>query len=338
MGRIEELEQQVQKLTHVIDEMKGQIVRLEDAKGVPADAAAPPQSRRNFLRLGAAAVIGAAGLVAGKVIPAAAADGAAVVTGATVTGEHPTIIQGDAVTAVPVLAAEAQGFNPANLAAAGTFAGPLQGLGTTTGVVEGVDGWAQGSQAFGVYGLTDSGTGVVGEASTGIGLHARGSGRIRQDPQSVAPTFTPNDFEQVRDPNGNLWISQPGGVWRQVAIMHLFPNGRRVWDGFVQPQAPGVYGPVDATTQISTSGGTGGPSGVPVGAQAAWCAVMSYEIEVMTIFPDLIVEPVASNWANGVTGPLGIFYMFVPLSPQGKFKFHAFHTAHRFFDVWGYLL
>ena len=41
----------------------------------------------------------------------------------------------------------------ANLTTAGTFAGPLQGLGTTTGAVEGVDGWAQGAQAFGVYGL-----------------------------------------------------------------------------------------------------------------------------------------------------------------------------------------
>ena len=80
------------------------------------------------------------------------------------------------------------------------------------------------------------------------------------------------------------------------------------------------------------------PPFLPAGAQAAWCAVMSYEAGVMTIFPDLTPEPVAGNWANGVSGPLGIFYMFVPLSPQGKFKFHAYFTGHRFFDVWGYLL
>ncbi len=123
------------------------------------------------------------------------------------------------------------------------------------------------------------------------------------------------------------WMLNPG--------LTLFANPRRVWDGFVGLTAPGVYGPVDATLQVASQGG--GPSGVPVGAKAAWCAVMSYQAGVMTIFPDLTTEPLIGNWANGVTGPLGIFYMLVPLSPAGKFKFHAFFTGNRFFDVWGYL-
>jgi hypothetical protein len=123
------------------------------------------------------------------------------------------------------------------------------------------------------------------------------------------------------------WLLNPG--------LTLFPNPRRVFDGFVGLTAPGVYGPVDATLQVASQGG--GPSGVPVGAKAAWCAVMSYQAGVMTIFPDLTTEPLIGNWANGVTGPLGIFYMLVPLSPAGKFKFHAFFTGNRFFDVWGYL-
>src|SRR5438874_6955894 len=157
MGRTEELEQQVHNLTRVIDEMKGRIVRLEDGTQVRSGADTPPRSRRNFLRLGAAAAIGAAGMAAGKVIPASAATGQNAVLGQANLAENPTTIQGDGVTPpVQVLAAKATGFDSVAQAAAGTFAGPLQGLGTTTGAVEGVDGWAQGPQAFGVYGLTDS--------------------------------------------------------------------------------------------------------------------------------------------------------------------------------------
>lgn len=339
MDGTRELEQQVSDLTRTIQEMKARIARLEGREQRDSAADRAPRSRRNFLKLGAAAAIGAAGVVAGKVIPASATTGGNFVLGQANLAENPTTIQGDGLTPpVQVLAAEAAGFSASAQAGAGTFAAPLQGLGGPTGIIEGVDGWAQGSQAFGVYGLTDAGTGVVGESSTGIGLHARGSGRIRQDPQAQAPTYTPNDFEMVRDPNGNMWISQKGGAWRQVAIMHTFPNPRRVWDGFVQPTGPGVYGPVDATTTISTSGGDGSPSGVPVGAQAAWCAVMSYQVGIMTIFPDGTAEPVISNWSNSGGSGLGMFYMFVPLSPAGKFKFHAFFTGNKFFDVWGYLL
>jgi hypothetical protein len=30
--------------------------------------------------------------------------------------------------------------------------------------------------------------------------------------------------------------------------------------------------------------------------------------------------------------------MFVPLSAAGKFKFHAYFTGVRVFDIWGYLM
>ena len=342
MSRTDELEQQVQDLTRVIEDMKTRVVRLEAADEAVAESEPPRKTRRNFLKLGAATALGAAGMLAGRAIPAAAADGATVTTGNTATGEHPTIISGDAGTAVPVLEVRDTTFVTSSgqtaLTAAGGFLGTVQGKGGdgSAGAIEGVDGWAQGALAYGVYGLTDSGTGVVGESNTGVGLHARRSGRIRQDPLGAAPSYLPNDFEQVRDPSGNLWISQAGGVWRQVTLMNLFPDPRRVWDGFVGPTGPGVYGPVDATTIVASQGG--GPSGVPVGAKAAWCAVMSYQAGVMTIFPDLTTEPIISNWTNGSSGALGIFYMFVPLSPAGKFKFHAFFTGNRFFDVWGYLL
>jgi len=220
MERTEEIEDQVRRLTHTVDEMRARMAALEAGEPKQQNGSAP-SSRRGFLRLGAAAALGAVGWTAAKVIPAAAATGGNFILGNPNLADMPTTIQTTG-TAARVLGAEAVGFTQTNLDSAGTFTGPLQGLGTTTGVIEGVDGWAQGPQAFGVYGLTDGGTGVVGEAATGIGLYARRSGRIRQDPQVAAgaPTYNPNLFEQVRDAGGVMWVHGTTGVapavWRRV--------------------------------------------------------------------------------------------------------------------------
>jgi hypothetical protein len=352
MSTNEELKAEIHRLSQSVEEMQGRLAELAAGTEAPTDAT-PRSSRRRFLTLGAGAALGALGVAAGKVLPAAAANGATVTTGATATGEASTFVADDsvgpAVPAVPVLGAKARSFSSAHQTAAGTFAGALQGLGADGGTglsavaADGVNGWAEGDLSFGVYGLSPSGVGTVGESSTGIGLYSRGSGRILQDPQLAGvPAFAGGDFEIVRDANGLMWISMPGGTWKQVATtdqgVHLFPNPRRVWDGFVQPQGPGLYGPVDATTQISTSGGPGGPSGVPAGAQAAWCAVMSYSAGVMTVYPDGTPDTKIGNWSSVVNGQLNMLYMFVPLSTQGKFRFHAYFTGAKFFDVWGYLL
>jgi len=344
MDSKQELEEQVRSLTQTVDEMRGRIARLE-GEG-PADGEKQPRrSRRGFLRLGAGAAVGALGLAAGKVLPAAAADTAPVLTGATVTGEHPTVIAGDAATAVPVLQIKDPGFLPADLTATGeTFVGTLQGLGghggtnpLTATAVDGVDGFAEGVRAFGVYGLTDAGVGVVGESSTGIGLYARSSGRILQDPLLTAgiPAFAANSFEQVRDSGGEMWISTPLAAvpWKRLATLELFPNPRRIYDGNVQPTAPGTYGPVDATMKAG-----GGASGVPAGARAAFCAVQSYNAGVMTLFPDLTTDPGIANWSGTANGPLNLLYMFVPLSAAAKFKLHTYFTGKKYIDVWGFYM
>jgi hypothetical protein len=192
-----------------------------------------------------------------------------------------------------------------------------------------------------VYGLTDSGTGVVGESATGIGLYARRTGRIRQDglTSSGTPPYAPNDFEFVRDTNGVPYVSVAGGVWKQVATtdmgFHIFPSGQRVWDGWAQPTAPGTYGPVDATTRVYPSVA---PSGVPVGAKAAFCAVQSYNAGYLFIYPDGTANPNIANWTGIADGQLNLLYMFVPLSATGKFLFTANFTGRKFFDVWGYLV
>jgi hypothetical protein len=344
MRRTEEIEDQVRNLTRTVDEMRSRIAELEGREPNIGNGTGA-SSRRGFLRLGAAAALGAVGLAASKAVPATAANGGNFVLGSANLAASSTTIQGD-VEAGPigpptrVLAAEDAAFSSASLTNAGGFLGTLQGLGGASGVIEGVDGWAQGAQAFAVYGLTDSGTGVVGESATGIGLYSRRSGRIRQDGLATPgmPAYTPNDFEQVRDSTGVLWISTAGGTWRQVMTadrgLHLFPNPRRIYDGFAQPTAPGTYGPIDATVSVSPAG----PSGVPAGAQAAFCAVQSFNAGVMTLFPDLAADPGIASWSGTANGPLNLLYMFVPLSPAGKFKIHTYFTGQKFIDAWGYLV
>lgn len=348
MNRTEELEDQVRHLTSTVDEMKARMARLEGAEPAEKNGNAR-SSRRGFLRLGAAAALGSVGWAAAKALPAAAANAGTFTLGQANLAESPTTLKGDIVAGLgpptPTLAAIDSTFVQGPLTTAGGFLGALQGLGSGAAgnpIVEGVDGWAQGTKAFGVYGLTDSGTGVTGESSTGIGLYARSSGRIRQDGLIAAgmPTQVANDFEQVRDAAGALWISNPGGAsWKQVSTtdlgLHLFANPRRVWDGFANPTGPGLYGPVDATTQVYP---TVAPSGVPVGASAAFCAVQAYAAGVLSIYPDGAPDPGIANWAGTTNGVLNLLYMFVPLSTLGKFRFHAYFTGARFFDVWGYLM
>lgn len=337
----EELEEQIRRLTAAVNEMRIRVATLEAGEG-SADKPARLTNRRRFLTLGAGAALGAVGLAATKVLPAAAADGATVTTGATVTGEHPTVIQGDAATAVPVFAAEANGSTPP---APGTLIGPLQGIGANGGTdpstalpEDGVDGFAQGIQAFGVYGLTDAGVGVTGESSTGVSVYARGSGRILQDPHALilgVPDYTAANHEMVRDASGALWISRPSPVnWQQIFSLQSFPNPRRVVDGFVTPFTAGnTYGPFNATVQTN-----GSPSGVPAGAAAAYCAVQSYTPGVLTLFPDLSTDPGIANYSGAGTSGLNMLYMLVPLSAAGKFKIHSYLTGKVFVDVWGFLM
>ena len=340
-----QLEERIRELSEELDEMRGRMNRLEGKDGTNGEGR---QDRRGFLRLAAGAAIGAAGLAAGKVLPAAATDGDTVTTGHSFTEETSLFISDDSTngTAVPVFGAKAKTFSSSAQTTAGTFFGPLQGLGGSGGTdpnlnndvpVEGVDGWASGFKAFGVYGLTDSGVGVAGESSTGVGLYARSSGRIVQDLRGSAgkPNFTGNDGEMVRDANGAMWISIPASVsavgWVQMAAMTLFADPRRVYnDTTNQPAA--TYGPIDATTKYN-----GGATGVPAGASAAFCAVQSYSAGVMTLYPDGASDPGIANWSGVANGPLNLLYMFVPLSTAGKFKMHTYFTGKRYVDVWGFI-
>ena len=116
-----------------------------------------------------------------------------------------------------------------------------------------------------------------------------------------------------------------------------FPDPRRIVHGDATPYSNGVtYGPINALQKWDGSG----PTGVPAGAKAAFCAVQSYTPGVLTLFPDGATDPGSANYSG--TGNLGaslnMVYMLVPLSSAGKFKIHAYFTGKVYVDAWGYLI
>jgi hypothetical protein len=336
MDRQERLEEQIRVMQGTIDRLHQRLAALESGGTAATATETAPSTRRGFLRLGAAAAVGAVGLAAGRVLPATAADGDPINAGQTTLAESSTTLKTDTTLNPPakVLGVEDKLHDDIALGNAGGFAGTLQGLGGS-GAVEGVDGWAQGPSSFGVYGLTDTGFGVVGESNTGISLYARRSGRIQQDPLADTPQNsipTPGSFETVRDSNGAMWISGPGNTWMRPSL-NSFANPRRVVG---QAMVKGVtYGPFDATVKIG-----GGSSGVPAGAQAAYCAVQSYSPGVLTLYPDLAADTGTANYSGtGTAGTkLNMLYVLVPLSSAGKFKIHSYITGNVYVDVWGFLI
>ena len=349
-----ELEDQVTRLTALVGEMSARIAKME---GKP-DQAAPdaPRSRRDLLKMGGAAALGAVGAAALRVMPAAATTGNAILAGSANTADASTTLAGTGTAlgaSAEVLGVQAVDFDSAGLATAlgtdGQFGGALQGLGgfSDFGAVkpalrDGVDGWASGATSFGVYGLSDKGVGVTGESPTGASFYAAGSGRIQQNHHALGvngvPDYIPisNPLEQVRDAAGTLWLSNSSGTWRRASTFEVFPSPRRVYGkGLYLPKGAKVLN-IDATTAINLT-----PSGVPVGAAAAWCAVASYEPAVLSIYPANIADPHFGAFGQmGTAGiSLQIVYMLVPLSPAGKFSFTNVKSVARvYFDVWGYLI
>jgi len=119
--------------------------------------------------------------------------------------------------------------------------------------------------------------------------------------------------------------------------LHIFPNPRRCLGNGTTTLAEAFILNIDAT-QKSTLGG--GPTGVPAGAKAAYCAVQAYQPGVMTLYPAGTPDTGTANWSvNGTPGQLQMLYMLVPLDSTGKFNIHNRFTDKQIYvDVWGYFM
>jgi hypothetical protein len=343
MASKRELEDQVARLTVLVEDMRARMASLERPKrGAELEG---PRSRRDILRLGGAAALGAVGAVAMRAIPAAAANNDPVLAGNANSASATTSLAGTTPLSADVLDVAAFDTDSAKLTTAlgtgGQFGGAIQGKGGPSGLAvpdlrDGVDGWASGATAFGVYGLTDTGVGVTGESGTGVSVYARGTGRILQDPVPAGvPVHIPNNMEQVRDDDGTLWLSNAAGKWRRASTFEMFGNSRRVYGrGAFLAIGQKVLN-VDATKKLD-----GSPSGVPAGVVAAWCAVQSYEACLLDIYPAGSPDPGTGSFSVMGTAGLSVqlSWMMVPLNSLGQFSFTNRKSKCRvYFDVWGYL-
>jgi hypothetical protein len=261
-------------------------------------------------------------MAATKVLPASAATGGNMILGQTNLAGNPTILNPDTATNPnPMLKVQAAGHSAANLTSAlgaNSFEGPVQALGADAGTgFDGLDAFASGPSSAGVWGLTDSGYGVIGESNTGIGLYARRSGRIRQEGLSTVgiPGYPPNSFEQVRDASGVLWIHNAANAWRRVNTLRTDTA-----DGAGNAFKPlrladtrngtgGVAGPVaGGQTKVFTIAGAGtGPSSIPADAIAVvgnLTAVGWNQSGWLTIFPagtayNPNADPSSMNFSGG---------------------------------------
>lgn len=365
IDRTQELEEKIHRLTRSIEEMRAEIAGLQG--GAPSRPEAS-SSRRNFLRMGMAAAAGAVGWAAVKAVPAAAATGGYMVLGSANVAENSTTLQADAaITGGEVLGVESQNFSSSGLTTAlatfsESFTAPLRSLGDSTGSIEGFDAWADGASAYAILGFTDQGTGVVGEALHGIGLYARTTGRIRQDPQGAAgkPGYSPNNMEQVRDADGVLWIHDASGNWRRVNSLRtdtadasgaFFKPFRLIDTRSGAIKAPG------SVTSIPVAGQGSGASSVPANAIAV-CGNLTAAGYTgggfLTIMPDGITigtgpgqyNPSSDpSSVNFIVGQYAIANSFIcGLNPSnGSLEVYVGgpplpgHSSHFIVDITGYI-
>jgi hypothetical protein len=149
---------------------------VENSPEVGAGPASNTQSRRNLLKLAGAALAGAAGAAALRVIPAAASDGQAVLQGclnladSTTTLTSPGTNQGPMSQTGPAFIARSS----AGLRGAGYYAADrnqsigVLGLSKNDIDIFGPDPLAPGP-GTGVMGIIDSGIAIEGDANTGVG-------------------------------------------------------------------------------------------------------------------------------------------------------------------------
>ena len=358
MDRTNELEEQVEKLTGDVEEMRARMARLE-GEGSGHENGSAPKSRRNFLRFGAGAILGALGVAATKVLPAQALTGGNFILGNANAAGATTNLTGDTtVTAVtgpnPVLQVKAANHNGGLLTTAlgsNTFQGPVQALGGDAGTgFDGLDAFASGASSAAVWGLTDHGYGVIGESNQGIGLYARRSGRIRQEGLALpnAPTYSPNLYEQVRDSNGVLWIHNAAGVWRRVNSLRFdtadgtggFFAPFRLVDTRDNGGAPKGSNTV-STYPVPTSPRATGASAIPadaVGVVGNVTAVGYSAGGYLTVYPAGVV--VNGSTVNFITGQYAIANAFtVGLGSGGAISVFVGSAApsHFIIDINGYI-
>ncbi len=250
-----------------------------------------------------------------------------------------TIASGN--TANPIFATYANG-------AAGCIG--IQGFASDNST--GVQGQANSTGGWGVYGSTDMGYGVVGSSASGIDLAAITSGRIFQQTASFTGAPTSGSYltgEQIRDGAGNMYICIAGGspgTWRKVAAgvpgvtgaINFLANPIRLLD-----TRTGSAWTAGSTHSVQITGVVVGGISVPSGAVGV---IGNVTVVGPTSGGDLRLypgsTPPATSTINFLTGQTIANGVTIGLSSSGKLNFKVDMASgaqtNVLFDASGYIL
>ena len=230
---------------------------------------------------------------------------------------------------------------------------PIQGIGgpvvegTTPNDIhlsEGVDGWAAVDPAdlksvgAGVVGTSDYGIGVVG--SGGTDMAAFGTGYFAQaaitDANGIlmsGPPPTPvYNFEQARDKDGVLWLSNSDGTWRRSnSLVPMSPF--RKYDS--RPNAR----PANSVTTLTIAGQNGIPSDA-VGVFGNLTALGPAADGFMTMYPTGTPVPGVNsvNYSRGVSAWSN--HIMVKMGTGGQVSIYVSGNGatNILFDITGYIV
>jgi hypothetical protein len=292
---------------------------------------------------GALVVGGAASLLASD--PAAATDGGALIVGNSQSSQTETRLNYDSATALTRGALTVTDYTSLFI--------PLPAAAYPAMV----NGWAYGRAATGVYAFSAvaNGNGVVGYASSGIGVLARGSTRANLELKaegSAGPdrTVAHNLGEMACDVSGDLWVCVAAGnpgSWRKLAgaatagALHVLPEAVRAYDS--RSAAKPAAG---ATTTVSLATGLNGADvsvpAVPAGASAALINLTLTGTEgnfgyIQAYSAALAAKPKASamNWSTPNDNVANEITVAVDGSANIKVGLEV-NTSHFIIDVVGY--
>lgn len=314
---------------------------------VSADDQEPPKKtdRRSMLRMAGAALIGAAGAAAVRVVPASAASGSNMIVGCVNTETSPTQLSGSTTNGTIAF-----GSN-------GAIALKGQGAAATTSTEVGVLGTTKSGAGTGIQGSSTSGVGVQGTSSTGSagfftsssGYDVQlgtlngpaGSGRLsmigRGDVGTVSPNWNPSfvitnsltgatnfQHELIRGNDGSIWASRalrlrsgaaPHGRWKRVNSVRTDTTDGT--GGFFKPfrlldTRSGAIKAAGSVTSVQVAGTGSGSSAIPTSAIAVMGNLTAAGYTgggFLTIMPDGITIGTGAGQYNPSSDPSSVNFI-----------------------------
>jgi hypothetical protein len=349
--------------TAQLDELR-ELVAESDGDGLQDKTT----DRRGMLRLAGAAVLGAAGMAALKVVPASAATGGSMIIG----------VSNGASSQTSLLTSSGIGLF-------------VSGIGTgVTGFASGgtneigVEGTSITGNGVGVEGVATSGTGGLFVGSTGYDAQlgfpvsggAVGSGRLamvgRLDVGASAPNIAPAfavtslgggptfEHEFVRGNDSSIWASRFAGSgtnqsrWKRINAVRVDSS-----DGLGSPFKPkrvidtrsGAIKAVGSMTLVTVAGVGTGTSNIPADAVAVIGNLTAAAYTgggFLAIMPGGIVQGTGAGQYNHLADPSSVNFIvgqgaiansFVcGLSGSGQVQVYvAGHSSHFIIDITGYM-